>query len=104
MRGGAVMRLRIILLLSWVVSCAFIVPARGQQLLDQQFAPPMGPGNLGANVNDGDKLVGQTFTAGVSGALTRVTTDFRRFPQRQTDFEFTIRATSGGVPAGAPLA
>jgi hypothetical protein len=98
------MRLKTVLIIGWVVSCGICVPAQGVELLDQQFAPPMGQPDLGFNVNEGEKLVGQTFTAGVSGALTRVSADFRRFERFQTAFEFTIRATAGGAPAGAPLA
>lgn len=93
---------------SLVIGClgviAVIAPARGAMVLDQEFAPPMADSDLGGNVNEGVKRVGQTFTAGLSGPLTRVTLDFRRFERGQSDFEFTIRATSAGLPAGAPLA
>ena len=97
------MRLKYVWVPGWVVCCAVAAPAPGQEVLDQQFAPPTGQ-NLGAFVNEGSKLGGQTFTAALSGRLSRVATDFERFERAQTDFEFTLHATSGGLPTGPPLA
>jgi hypothetical protein len=98
------MRLKGVLAVAWVVLSGGVAPASAQEVLDQQFVPPMETPNLGANVNEGQKRVGQTFTAGQSGPLARVAMDFWRFQSAETDFEFTLRATSGGLPTGAPLA
>ena len=98
------MRLQNISVVACIVWAAVAVPAFGQEVLDKQYAPPGPRPNLGSNVNEGVKLVGQTFTAGQSGALTRVNMDFWRLQSGLTDFEFTIRPTSGGLPSGAPLA
>ena len=102
--GGNFVRLQNLFVVASIVWSAAAVPAFGQEVLDQQYAPPGPRPNLGANVNEGVKLVGQTFTAGQSGALTRVNMDFWRLQSGLTDFEFTIRATTGGLPIGAPLA
>jgi hypothetical protein len=100
----AVTRLNNVMVLGWVTCAGWLAPARGQALLDQQFEPPTAPANLGANLNDGSKFVGQTFTARQTGSLTRVATYFHRNRLAQTDFEFTIRATWQGLPTGVPLA
>jgi hypothetical protein len=75
-------------------------PAVASPVVDQSFTTPW---DLGANVNDACKFIGQSFTAGITGTLTGVNIDLNSRPNSSA-LRVAIRTASGDIPFGDPLA
>jgi len=87
-------------ILAMIVFIAAGAPLAMGAVLDQSYQPVI---DTDYNIHSYD--LAQTVTAGVSGYLTEIDVPVMLFPQTDmTPWEFTIRATSGGVPTGTILA
>jgi hypothetical protein len=75
-------------------------PAAATKMLDQSFTTGY---NLGAWIGDGCEFVAQTFTAGITGALTGVNIDVESIPGAPP-LRVVIRTGTRGRPSGPPLA
>lgn len=76
-------------------------PAAATPVVDQSFTSPY---NLGANINEGCKYIGQSFTAGMTGNLTAVNLDQRSIRSDGTPpLRVAIRTVANNKPYGDPL-
>lgn len=68
-------------------------------VLDQSNDAPVGGGG---NINEGNRLLAQTYTAGITGTLAAVTVDVG-FPQASFPLHVAIRTVVGGLPTDVIL-
>lgn len=92
----------VVMVVVMALALALVGPATGTtSALDQSFTTPY---NLGANINEGCKYIGQTFTAGVTGKLTGVNINVHRFGSDTAPaLRVVIQNAVNGEPSGDPL-
>jgi hypothetical protein len=74
----------------------FATAAEAAPVLDQEHAPV---GNFGALAVASDRTVLQTFTVGITGALTRIDVQVARQPLTTANLDFSLWSTdAGGLP------
>ena len=92
-------RMRVVLSALALGACLLVPGAQAAEILDQQ-QPTEGSGWVGVTST---KSAGQTFTAGVTGSLSRISL-MLGVNSANTDLTVQIYDTSGGLPTGSPLA
>jgi hypothetical protein len=77
------------------LSCIFTAPGIAGIIVDQSFTPPVDEFDL---INDCCAFTGETYTAGLTGALAGVSLDVSEYSQYNFPLDVQIRTVCGGLP------
>ena len=75
--------------------CSFSICANATPIIDQSF---IGPGGLGADINEGFRFVGQSFTSGLTGTLDGINIDVSQYAIGDFNLVVDIFSALGGLP------